>query len=252
RQILHVTMFEGHVLIRSECLSAPHPLGKGQSLALSCVAQNGLGDSRPTPAATAVASAAAALAPALPAPSASTGRLYAQSRSGAEPPVVSPPATAASAQGPSWRDLARQGKYEAALSAVETTGFDEACRTLPADELLELGTTARLARRTERANTAYMAVRRRFAGSESAATAAFHLGQIAFDSAGAYADARKWFGTYLSERPAGGLATEALGREMEAEQRAGDLVAARATASSYLSRYPLGAHARLAQSLLSP
>jgi transmembrane sensor len=252
QQVLRVTMFEGHVLIRSECLSAPHPLSKGESLALSCADQNVASDARATSAVTALASAAAAPASAFPARSASTRQLSAQSVTGSEPPVASVPATAASAQGPSWRDLARQGKYEAALSAVETTGFDEACRTLPADELLELGTTARLARRSERANAAYLAVRRRFAGSDGAATAAFHLGQIAFDSAGAYAEARKWFGTYLSERPAGGLATEALGREMEAEQRTGDLALARATASSYLSRYPLGAHAQLAKSLLAP
>jgi TolA-binding protein len=237
------------VLIRSECLSAPHPLSKGESIALSCATQNSASDSRPTPA---VAAASAAPAPALLTLSASARRLSAPTSSSAEPTATSVPATPEAAQGPSWRDLARQGKYEAALNAVETTGFDEACRTLPADELLELGTAARLARRTERANAAYSAVRGRFAGSDSAATAAFHLGQIAFDSAGAYAEARKWFGIYLSERPAGGLATEALGRQMEAEQRMGDLIAARATASSYLSRYPLGAHARLAQSLLAP
>jgi TolA-binding protein len=251
QQILRVTMFEGHVLIRSECLSAAHPLSKGESIALSCAAQNGASDSRATSAVTAVASVAAAPASAL-ARSASTRQLSTQSANATEPPAASPPAAAASVQSPSWRDLARQAKYEAALNAVETTGFDEACRTLPVDELLELGTTARLARRAERANAAYSAVRRRFAGSDSAATAAFHLGQIAFDSAGAYAEARKWFGTYLSERPAGGLATEALGRQMEAEQRAGDVLAARATASSYLSRYPLGAHAPLAKSLLAP
>jgi hypothetical protein len=252
QQVLRVTMFEGHVLIRSECLSAPRPLGKGESLALSCAAQDRASDSRATSAVTAPGFAAAAPASAMPARSASARQLSAQSVAVAEPALASLPATAASAQGPSWRDLARQGKYEAALSAVEATGFDEACRTLPADQLLELGTSARLARRAERANAAYAAVRRRFAGSDSAATAAFHLGQIAFDSAGAYAEARAWFGTYLSERPAGGLATEALGREMEAEQRTGDLVAARATASSYLARYPLGAHAGLAKSLLAP
>jgi hypothetical protein len=39
---------------------------------------------------------------------------------------------------------------------------------------------------------------------------------------------------------------------MEAEQRLGDRVAARATAERYLARFPGGAHAALAKGLLDP
>lgn len=95
-------------------------------------------------------------------------------------------------------------------------------------------------------------MRRRFPGGEFAATSAFHLGQLAFDGAGAFVVARRWFETYLAERPAGALAPEALGRVMEAEQRMNDLPAARATAAEYLARHPMGAHAELARRLLRP
>jgi TolA-binding protein len=153
---------------------------------------------------------------------------------------------------PSWRAWTRLGGYKEALAAAENEGFDTLTATLSLSELLELATTARLAGKTQRASVAYSAVRRRFAGSDGAATAAFHLGQLAFDGARSYSEAKRWFSTYLAERPSGALAAEALGRSMEAEQRMGDLAAARVTAGMYLRRYPKGAHARLARSLLEP
>lgn len=276
QQALRVTMYEGHVAIRANCLAAPRSLGKGESVTLSCArpsasnAANATGVANAMNATSATNSALAPV-PAVASPLAGTTSFLVGSSTasrgapqlghGSAAPAPGEPATndtnetsppSAPEPAPSWRELARQGKYKAALSAAEQAGFDDACRTLSASDLLELGTTARLAGSRARANTAYVAVRRRFAGTDSAATAAFHLGQLAFDSAGAYAEAKQWFAAYLSERPAGALAAEALGRQMEAEQRSGDLVAARATASSYLTRYPAGAHARLAQSLLSP
>ncbi len=88
--------------------------------------------------------------------------------------------------------------------------------------------------------------------SPTAATAAFRLGQLTFDGAHSFAEARRWFLTYLAERPGGALGAEALGRTMEAEQRLGDLAASRATAAKYLERYPRGGHAALARSLVAP
>jgi TolA-binding protein len=153
---------------------------------------------------------------------------------------------------PSWQAWARLGSYKEALAAAESDGFDALCRTLSVSDLFELATIARLAGKMARASEAYSAVRARFAGSDSAAASAFHLGQIAFDGAHAYADAHRWFATYLNERPSGPLGAEALGRLMEAEQRLGDIAAARLTAGRYLQRYPSGAHAQLARSLLQP
>lgn len=247
QQALRVAMYEGHVVIRADCLGLPRSLGKGESVTLSCDterAPNTLEGTSPVAPAPAV--------PAAPPPRASTPRVAAQTRDA--PAFVMPDSSALNAPEPalSWGELAQQGNYKAALSAAEQTGFDDACRTLSASQLLELGTTARLAGSVPRATSAYSAVRRRFPGSDSAASAAFHLGQMAFDGAGAYAEAHQWFAAYLSERPTGAFAAEALGREMEAAQRAGDLRAAQATASSYLTRYPAGAHAKMAKSLLNP
>ena len=86
----------------------------------------------------------------------------------------------------------------------------------------------------------------------AAPSAAFHLGQLAFDGRGAYADAEREFATYLALRPRGPLAAEALGRMMEAQQRSGDLAGARISAARYLALYPTGAHARLAKGLSLP
>jgi outer membrane protein assembly factor BamD (BamD/ComL family) len=72
---------------------------------------------------------------------------------------------------------------------------------------------------------------------------------MAFDGRGAWAEAEKWFAVYLSERPGGMLAPEALGRSMEAADKRGDRARAREIAVRYLAAYPKGAHAALAGSL---
>ncbi|MFT3772482.1 MAG: hypothetical protein QM820_44375 [Minicystis sp.] len=76
------------------------------------------------------------------------------------------------------------------------------------------------------------------------------LGKIAADQQGAAGEAVRWFETYLSEEPGGALAEQALGRILELRKGEGD--AARAVAERYLARYPNGAHAALARSLISP
>jgi TolA-binding protein len=115
-----------------------------------------------------------------------------------------------------------------------------------------LGDVARLAKSPARARAAYEALRRRAPGSDAAAVAAFELGRLAFDEARAYDEARRWFAAYVGERPRGALAQEALGRLVEAHQRAGDRAAARDAARTYLARFPDGPHARLAAELSGP
>lgn len=61
-------------------------------------------------------------------------------------------------------------------------------------------------------------------------------------------DARRWFAAYLREEPNGALAESALGRLMEIEEQL-DPEAARRSATTYLARYPRGAHAPLARRL---
>ncbi len=155
---------------------------------------------------------------------------------------VSPPA--------SWRELAKAGDYKAALRVAEDGGFDATCASGDADEVQSLGDTARLAGDFDRAKHAYLAVRRRHPGTGAAAVGALALGRLAFDHDGAFASAASWFEAYLAEQPDGPLAREAAGRLIEAREREGDRISARAAARRYLSRWPDGPHAEKARSLL--
>jgi len=247
RQQLFVKMHEGHVLISAECLSAPRALSAGQSGTFSCVPEPAV--TAPEPAAAQVPEALSGSQPrSAPAPTLAVSARPAEPRASTSAAAsVAPPVHV-----PSWRELSALGDYAGAFAAAEREGFEGLCLTLPAAELLELSNTARLAGHAGRANAGYAAVRRRFAGSESAASAAFHSGQLAFDGSHDYRAARRFFAAYLAECRNCALAPEALGRRMEAEQRQGELDAARASARLYLARYPKGAHARLAESLKQP
>ena len=150
---------------------------------------------------------------------------------------------------PDWRQLSRRGAYREALAAAEASGFEQQAGQLAAPELMMLADTAQHAGALSRARYAFELLRRRYAGSEEAAYAAFALGRLQFDGFGAHAEAARWFRTYLNEQPAGPFAREALGRLMEASQRTGDDVGARRLAQRYLRRYPSGPHAKLASRL---
>ena len=245
RQQLFVNMQQGHVLVSAECLAGTRALSTGQSATFSCGPDSTpVSPQQPPPAAPPHEPMAAPL-PA--SPPASPRVEPPPSLSASAPLSVAPPSRA-----PSWRELSALGDYAGAFAAAELEGFERLCESLSTAELLELASTARLAGHAERASFGYAAVRRRFAGSESAASAAFHLGQLAFDVAHDYRTARRFFAAYLAECRNCALAPEALGRRMEAEQGQGDVELARASARLYLERYPNGAHARLAQSLKQP
>jgi len=244
RQQLFVNMQEGHVLVSAECLAGTRALSTGQSATFSCGPDSTpASPQQPAPAATPPPEPMPAPVPASP---------PASPRVDPPPSLSAPLSVAPPPRAPSWRELSALGDYAGAIAAAEHEGFERLCETLSTAELLELASTARLAGHAERASFGYAAVRRRFAGSESAASAAFHLGQLAFDVAHDYRTARRFFAAYLAECRNCALAPEALGRRMEAEQGQGDVELARASARLYLERYPNGAHARLAQSLKQP
>ncbi len=115
----------------------------------------------------------------------------------------------------SWTELAADGAYAEALAAAERRGFDRLCRTLDAAGLLELADVARYAGKSGRARKALLALRRRFAGTEAAATAAFDLGRLA--PRGECEAGATWFRTYLRERPQGTMADAARRRVDECE-----------------------------------
>jgi ferric-dicitrate binding protein FerR (iron transport regulator) len=148
-----------------------------------------------------------------------------------------------SAEPDDWRVLYRAGDYAAALAAAERTGFDALVHSADAPDLSNLADAARLSGSSGRARQALQALRSRFAGSPAAAKAAFLLGRME--------GSPRWFETYLREQPAGPYAPEAAGRLVVAYRDHGDLGRARAAAQQYLARYPGGAYAELARSLLA-
>jgi TolA-binding protein len=162
---------------------------------------------------------------------------------------LSSPTSDTAARASSWRELVRAGRHGEALNAVEAAGFSSECASASAADLVALGDAARYVGRLERADEAYRAVRRRFPGQERAAVAAFALGRIAFDQRADFADATRWFRTYLAEQPEGRLARDALGRLMEAQSRVGDVAGAQAEARKYIECYPSGPHAEMARRL---
>lgn len=110
-----------------------------------------------------------------------------------------------------WRALARRGEHREALAAAEAAGFGRLCDSLGAAALLELADVARYARASARAREALSVLRRRFPGTEAAATAAFDLGRLG----GRCSSGARWFRTYLDERPGGSMAEAARQRLAE-------------------------------------
>ena len=166
-------------------------------------------------------------------------------------PMASATPSAAAADAPTWSELARKGLHKEALVAAESTGFAQTIETAGASDLTLLANAARFSGNTGRSTQALLALRKRFEGSDPSATAAFLLGKLAFDGYGNTAEAMRWFEAYLSERPSGSLAMEALGRLLECRVRLGDRAAAERIAKDYVQRYPKGPHAEKARSLLA-
>lgn len=150
----------------------------------------------------------------------------------------------------SWQSLSRQGRFADAFSLIEIDGFESTVSKASVADLALLGDTARFAGKPADALSAYQALRARGAGSVAARQAAFSIARVHFDQRKAYAEAARWFRTYLAEQPGGPLAREAEGRLMESLSRAGERDAARQVAERYLAKYPRGPHERIAQQLL--
>jgi transmembrane sensor len=160
--------------------------------------------------------------------------------------VQGAPTVQASAES-DWRALASSGKYKDALAAAERAGFSQEVARANAPELLSLADAARLGGSPARAREALLAARTRFGVR---GRTAFLIGKIAADQQGSSGEAATWFDTYLREEPGGQLAEQALGRLIEIRRK--DPAAARALAERYLAKYPRGAYAALARSVLEP
>lgn len=145
-----------------------------------------------------------------------------------------------------WAMLEARGEYEASYDAASHVGLTTLYAQLPAARLVRLGDVARFAGHPDDARAAYEAVRRRFAGSGTAARAAFALGVLARGS-----EAERHFEAYLREDPAGALEREAIGRLLEARHEAGDPSGAARWARRYLALDAEGPHAALARRVLA-
>jgi TolA-binding protein len=234
-----IDMKEGSVVLGGDCLGGvPRRVQRGDSLHLTC---------GPAAAATtAPAKSATAASPAIPEEQEKPAPTHA-------PHVVARHAArdARAADEPDWRALIAAGHYSEGVRAAERIGWNRVCRGANAVELLALADAARLSGETARAVEALVMLRQRFPGTSSAATGAFSLGRLAFEKRGAYGEAARWFAIYLDEQPHGPLMGDAVGRLMEARQRAGDRPAARRDAQNYLQRFPEGPYAGTARAILA-
>ncbi|MFO0547820.1 MAG: tetratricopeptide repeat protein [Polyangiaceae bacterium] len=222
---LRLTLREGAVDLTGPGIDGARRVAAGESVELA------LGE--PPPSATASNASAA-----LPAPSAS---------SAARPSTEDPKDDSAI---PAFRRYANSGDNKSAWAALSEDGFGAwVARSGPADLAL-LADIARFTGHPAEAAQALVALRDRFPRSSQAADAAFMLGRAAFDQKGAVTEALSWFTTYLTERPNGTYAQEALGRVLECHARAGSTEAARKAATRYLELYPNGPHAEIARRTL--
>ena len=169
---------------------------------------------------------------------------------GSEKPTSSnKPGTVAADGMAEFRALFHERHYEEAFNRMEQLGWTRTCETIPAADLLSVADAARLSAHSARARETYGIVRRRFPGSNTAATASFFEGRVAADQDHDWPSAVKAFRTYLRERPNGELRELARGRLIESLVRSGDQAGARVESQTYLSLHPDGAHATLAKQL---
>ncbi len=159
-------------------------------------------------------------------------------------PIPAPTAAGAAAPapavatngGPSWRALAQDGDYSAALVRLTLDG-PSAVRDTP-DDLLLAADVARLGGQPARAVAPLERVVARHTGDSRAPLAAFTLGRTLLDQLGRPREAASAFASARKLAPSGALAQDALAREVESWSRAGDTKKAHSRALEYLKLYP--------------
>ncbi|MDD5309948.1 MAG: hypothetical protein PHU25_21735, partial [Deltaproteobacteria bacterium] len=147
-----------------------------------------------------------------------------------------------------WKTLCDRGDFAGAMAAAQSEGLPGLLETLNMNDLWQLADAARYAKKGDVTARALLAFRSRFASSQKTRVAAFLLGRASMELTHDAAGAQRWFETYLAEDPNGPLAEEALGRLIDAGNRAGDTERARKAAVEYLKRHPGGVFTELARS----
>jgi hypothetical protein len=170
--------------------------------------------------------------------------------------VPVPPAAASTNPGASprprrmgWSERMSSGDLKSIVDDAVEHGVEATVQECTSEELALLESAARYQKRPDIARRALLAQRSRFAGTARAKEAAFLLGRMAEGADGAAA--RDWYERYLSEAPDGAFAAEAMGRDMSVTHRTLGAARARPLADTYLKRFPTGAYAPLAHSILN-
>lgn len=148
-----------------------------------------------------------------------------------------------------WSDAVASGKWDRILADVERIGISTTLETASSEELFALADAARYRSRTELAQEALLAERRRFPGSARALDAAFLLGRLEEAREHGAGKALRWYDEYLARAPAGTYASEALGRKMMVTSRIEGAARAQSIAKEYLRRFPAGTYAGPARAL---
>ncbi|NUQ77729.1 MAG: FecR domain-containing protein [Polyangiaceae bacterium] len=247
-ETLLVTMVEGRVVVTGPLLEGGRSLSAGERLKIDVRMQQITISAGPSAESSppAVSSDVGSIKPAPSAPSAAPQELRAPAEEPSRKPESTPHPEATNAAAPGWRELAASGKPKEALEAAEREGFGGVLASASPADLLTLADAARYAGDFPKAKASLLAARQRGAKGRSA----FLLGKLCADHLGSPGEAVAWLSTYLAEEPGGSLAEQALGRLIELKQRSGDTAGARASAETYLARYPNGAFAPLAKAAL--
>jgi transmembrane sensor len=140
-----------------------------------------------------------------------------------------------------WRKLAKRGDYPAAYKAlvpVAKSVHDE-----PSDLMLAAD-VARLSRHPAEATRYLSRVADGFARDKRAPLAAFTLGRVLLEDLAQPGRAADAFRRAQQLAPKGPLAADALAREVDAAQRAGQAERARQLAARYVDLYPDGPQAQ--------
>jgi transmembrane sensor len=140
----------------------------------------------------------------------------------------------------SWRKLAKKRAFADAFKIIAASG--KSVRDEPSD-LMMAADVARNSRHPGEATRFLSRVSDGFPRDKRAPLAAFTLGRVLLEDLGQPARAADAFRRAQQLSPRGPLASDALAREVEAAQRAGQTERARQVAQRYLEQYPDGPHA---------
>jgi hypothetical protein len=115
--------------------------------------------------------------------------------------------------------MVRRGEFERVIAAAHVRSRRDCETRCSSDELRALGDAARYRNHTALAERAFRALRTRFSATVDGASAAYLLGRT-YEARKRWADADRWYATYLGEAPMGEFAVEAAsGRARAAAHR---------------------------------